>query len=137
MGFVNGLLSSHIPEVFEYVEAHDWDIDYYMTCFYNLSRQDRDSALVSGDHAAAAKERFDAEAPPRMVEVIRATRKMCLAFKILAASRRCGSQEEVADAFGYAFDNIKPQDAVVVGMFQKHQDQVRLNAQHTRAALGL
>ena len=128
-------LASHMPEVFEYVEEHDWDVDFYMTCFYNLSRQERESALVSGDQSAAATEQFHEEDPPRMVDVIQATDKMCLAFKILAANRKCGSQEEVAAAFRYVFDSIKPQDAVVVGMFQKHLDQVTLNVQHTLAAL--
>ncbi|MBQ39282.1 MAG: hypothetical protein CME04_23090 [Gemmatimonadaceae bacterium] len=128
-------LGSHMPEVFEYVEDHGWDVDFYMTCLYNLSREDRESALVGGDQAAAAREKFAAQAPPRMMQVIQGTEKTCLAFKILAASRRCGSQQEVADAFRYAFDNIKPGDAIVVGMYQEHLDQVSLNVEHTRAAL--
>ena len=127
-------LASHIPEVFDYAEDKDWDVDFYMTCLYNLSRDDRESALVSGHHAAS-RERFLAEDPPRMFERVQATSKTCLVFKILAASRRCASQEDVADAFRFAFDHIKPGDAVVVGMYQKHLDQVSLNAQHTLAAL--
>ena len=27
---------SHIPEVFEYIEDNDWDVDFYMNCFYNF-----------------------------------------------------------------------------------------------------
>ena len=70
-----------------------------------------------------------------MCRTIRQTPRMCLAFKILAASRRCNSQDEVARAFRFAFNNIKPKDAVVVGMFPKHCDQIALNIAHTRAAL--
>ena len=127
-------LGSHIPEVFEYVEERGWDVDYYMTCLYNLSRDERESALVSGNQAAAAGEKFLEEDPPRMMRVIQGTEKTCLAFKILAASRKCGSQGEVAAAFRYAFENIKAKDAVVVGMFQKYLDQVSLNVGHTLRA---
>ena len=41
-------LASHIPEVFDYAEDRGWDLDFYMTCFYNLSRKKRESALVAG-----------------------------------------------------------------------------------------
>jgi len=128
-------LGSHIPEVFEYAEERGWDVDYYMTCLYNLSRDDRESALVSGSQAAAAGEKFLEEDPPRMMQIVQATDRMCLVFKILAASRKCGSQEEVAAAFRYAFENMKAGDAVVVGMFQKHLDQASANVEHARRAL--
>jgi len=126
-------LATHIPEVIEYAEEKGWDVDFYMACFYNLSREKRESALVSGKHQPAE---FLEEDPPRMCETIRATPKQCLAFKILGANRRCASQEEVRRAFRFAFDNIKSQDAVVVGMFPKYQDQARLNVEHVRAVLG-
>ena len=121
-------LGTHMPEVIEYAEDHDWDVDFYMACLYNLSRKDRESALVSG--ATDSEEDFHAKDPARMCETIRATPKQCLAFKILAAGRRCRTQDAVAEAFDFAFANIKPSDAVVVGMFPKHADQVRLNVRH-------
>ena len=129
-------LGTHIPEVIEYAEERGWDVDFYMACFYNLNRQKRESALVSGDAHAAEQEKFFAGDPARMCQTIRATSKMCLAFKILAASRSCATQEDVATAFQFAFDNIKPIDAVVVGMFPKYEDQIALNVQHTIAACG-
>jgi len=128
-------LGTHIPEVIEYAEERDWDVDYYMACLYNLSRTERESALVSGN-AAVSGEQFPPEDPPRMMRVIRSTDKTCLAFKILAASRRCRTQEEVRAAFRDTFENIKAKDAVVVGMFQKYLDQVSLNVEHVRAVLG-
>jgi len=124
-------LGTHMPEVIEYAEEHDWDVDFYMACFYNISRIERESALVGGEFV---EEPFYAEDPLRMCEAIRATPKQCLAFKILGAGRRCAGQDEVAAAFKFAFDNIKPIDAVVVGMYP---DQVQLNVDHTLAALGL
>lgn len=129
-------LGTHTPEVIEYAEEKDWDIDFYMACFYNINRKPRESALVSGNAREAAPEEFLAEDPPRMCQVIRKTRKTCLAFKILAASRVCATQREVAAAFQFAFTHIKPKDAVVVGMFPKHIDQIGLNIQHTIKACG-
>jgi hypothetical protein len=66
---------------------------------------------------------------------VRQTPQTCLAFKILAASRNCATQDDVRAAFQYAFSQIKPQDAVVVGMYPKDVDQVTLNIQHTLAAI--
>ncbi len=127
-------LGTHIPEVIEYAEEHDWDIDFYMTCFYNLSRQPRESELVTGKRETVPEE-YLAEDRERMCETIRATNKTCLAFKILAAGRHCTSQDKVQAAFDYAFANIKPQDAVVVGMFPKYIDQVTLNVRHACEAI--
>jgi len=129
-------LASHIPEVIAYVEEKGWDVDFYMTCFYNLNRKKRESALVA-DTAfnRGADEIFDPEDPPRMCRVIRQTDRMCLAFKIVAAGRLCKTQEAVRKAFEFAFANIKPKDAVVVGMFPKYGDQIALNVAHTLAAI--
>ncbi len=127
-------IGSHIPEVFDYVEEKGWDVDFYMTCFYNLQRQKRESALVDPFNKGALEE-FREDDPPKMIRVIQQTDKMCLAFKILAASRRCQTQEDVRAAFEYAFANIKAKDAVVVGMFPKYEDQIRLNIEHTLHAI--
>jgi hypothetical protein len=128
-------LGTHIPEVIVYAEERGWDVDFYMACLYNLSRRPRESALVSGRHAFA-EEQYLAEDRQRMCQVIRRTPKTCLAFKILAAGRHCATQEDVRAAFQYAFDHIKKRDAVVVGMFPKHLDQVALNVGHTLHVLG-
>ena len=62
--------------------------------------------------------------PPRMFRAIRATKKPCLAYKVLAAGRRIGSPAEVRRCFEEAFAGIKPTDAVIVGMYQQFGDQV-------------
>jgi len=127
-------LGTHIPEVIRYAEEKDWDIDFYMACFYNLSRKPRHSALVTGKFQ---EEEFLDKDRDRMCAVIRETPKTCLAFKILAASRKCIAQEDVQRAFNYAFENIKPYDAVVVGMFPKYFDQITADVQYTLSACGV
>lgn len=127
-------LGTHTPEVIEYAEEKDWDVDFYMACFYNLNRKPRESKLVSGGSSVAPTKIFNADDPARMCKVISRTDKMCLAFKILAASRLCSTQNEVRAAFEFAFSNIKAADAIVVGMFPKHIDQISLNVGHAIAA---
>ena len=70
-----------------------------------------------------------------MIQFINQTEKQCLAFKFLAASRRCKTQEDVREAFEYVFGNIKPGDATIAGMFPKYLDQIRLKVEHTLAAI--
>ena len=120
-------LGTHIPEVIEFAEENDWDVDFYMACLYNLNRTERQSAIVVGS-SADSSEKFYAEDRHRMLATIRATPRPCLAFKVLAASRHCESPETTRDAFRHALTGIKPGDAMVVGMFPKYIDQVRQNA---------
>jgi hypothetical protein len=117
----------------DYAEEHAWDLDFYMTCFYTISHKPRESALVSGSHGAG-EELYLREDRARMCETIARTEKQCLAFKILAAGRNCGTQDDVRAAFDFAFRHIKPADAVVVGVFTRDQDQVALNAAYARVA---
>jgi hypothetical protein len=63
-----------------------------------------------------------------MCELIRMTRKPCIAFKVLAAGRAIGSRERIREEFAFALRNIKPSDALLVGMYQQFNDQVGENA---------
>jgi hypothetical protein len=58
-----------------------------------------------------------------MCKVVRQVRKPCLVYKVLAAGRKCGSPGEVRQAFEFAYENIKPVDAAVVGMYPRYSDQ--------------
>jgi hypothetical protein len=130
-------LGTHIPEVIEYAHERQWDVDFYMACLHNLSHQQRESAVATGlgsgdeDHLFANGD-ADRQA---MCKVIRAVDKPCIAFKILGAGRRCETQADVRDAFGWTFANIKPTDAVCVGFFPKHSDQVAQNVSYTLDAI--
>ena len=118
-------LGTHMPEVIEYAEEHNWDVDFYMASVYNISKIDRVSMEMTGK--MNSEEPFEDEDRSLMYRTIRSTSKTCLAFKILGAGRKCESSESVKAAFKEAFDNIKPIDAVVVGMFPKYRDQVYEN----------
>lgn len=127
-------IASHMPEVLAYVEEKGWDVDFYMTCFYNLNKAKRESALVDPFNKGALEE-FNEDDPPKMIDFIQSTDKQCLAYKFLAATRKCRTQEDVREAFEHVFASIKPQDATIAGMFPKYQDQIKLNVEHTLAAI--
>jgi len=127
-------LATHIPEVIEYAEEHRWDVDYYLACVYNISRVPRQSLMDGGDVSQYDREPYLPEDRAKMLATIRATPKPCLAFKILAATRLCQTQETVAAAFADAYAGIKPTDGIIVGLFPKHIDQVQLDLSYAEKA---
>jgi hypothetical protein len=56
--------------------------------------------------------------------VMRATKKPCFAFKILAAGRAANAEQ----AFRTAYESIKPNDGVFIGHFTRIKDEVKENA---------
>jgi len=118
-------LGTHIPEVVDYVEDKGWDLDFYMTCVYNLTRAPEESSRIAG--RTITGEFFHEPDRARMLERVRRTSKQCLIFKIYGATRQCGSAEARKAAVDLVFDSAKPGDAVVVGMFPKRSEQVEEN----------
>jgi hypothetical protein len=124
-------LSAHNPALIELAEEKGWDVDYYMCCLYYLTRpQDEWQKLLGKDLPWG--EIYLRSDPPRMFEVIKSARKPCLTYKVLAAGRRVGSPKEVRQCFETALSNIKPTDALIVGMYQQFGDQVGENASIVR-----
>ncbi len=78
---------------------------------------------------------FCEDDPPKMLKFVRQTTRPCLVFKVLAACRKCQTQETVRAAMQYGYENIKPTDAIIVGMWHKHMNQAQINADHARAIL--
>jgi hypothetical protein len=86
-------MASHTPEPFYYAEEKGWDLDFYY------------AALQADDNRE------------KQLKFIKQTDKICLAYKILQAGRRCKTPESTKEAFEYTLKNIKKKDAIVVGMF--------------------
>jgi hypothetical protein len=59
-----------------------------------------------------------------MAAAVRNVNKPTLVYKVLAAGRKCGSEEEKRQAIKWAYDNIKPTDATIIGMYPRYSDQV-------------
>lgn len=124
-------VSTHNPAVIEWIEEKGWPVDYYMACFYHVTRTPEQSrALMNGERPLG--EPFLEKDPERMTRVIRQTSKPCLGFKILGAGRAGGNREQIEAAFRFAFANIKPGDAVIVGMWPKFKDEIAENCDIVR-----
>jgi hypothetical protein len=123
-------VSAHNPAAIEAIEAKDWPVDFYMACFYRVTRTPEE--FQQEFNMLPVGETYLASDPRRMCKVIRQVAKPCLGFKILAAGRACQSPEHVRRAFEFAYKNIKPIDATIVGMFPKFSDQIGENARLVR-----
>ena len=143
-------VGTHKPEVIAYVEEKGWDVDFYAGCVYNRTRtEDEWRQVLGGQVQETPNETYLQSDPPRMYKVMRQTSKPCFAFKILAAGRVNRSsrttarpasssqsrfpasvpQGTVEQAFQTAFESIKPNDGIFVGMFPRVKDEVRENAE--------
>ncbi|MBE6659598.1 MAG: hypothetical protein E7604_14295 [Ruminococcaceae bacterium] len=124
-------ICSHFPEVLSYAEEHHLKPDYYMASVYNLFQPDRSHDVNP------TGERFEDSDVPLMYKTIRSLSAPAIALKILGAGRKCETQEQVRAAFIEAFSEMKRGDGVLVGMFDKYQDQPFLDAQYAEEAIRL
>jgi hypothetical protein len=122
-------VSAHNPDCIQRIADEGWEVDFFMTCFYFLTRKmfpgHSDPETLELSYA------FYRNDPTVMTRVVRQVKQPCLGFKILGSGRKCGSQETVREAFQFAFANIKPSDAVIVGMYPRFFDEIGANAKFT------
>lgn len=130
---VPGGVSMHNPRVLAYIEERGWNVDFYMTCLYHVSRTREETRAEFGE--APLGEAFMEGDPARMTAMVRKTQKPCFAFKILGAGRAIGNAKALDEAFAFAYSNIKPSDAMIVGMFPKYKDEMRENAERVARLL--
>jgi len=127
-------LSTHDPEFLEQVQAENWEIDFFMTALFYLTRTAEDFKKLLGTKPLG--ELYLPEDPPRMCAVIRKTPKPCLAYKVLAAGRVTDTPQQIDQAFRFALDNIKPNDGMIIGMYPRYGDQIRENAERVLRIAG-
>ncbi len=125
-------LGTHIPEVIDFAESKDWDVDFYMTCIYNLSRSKEEASRLAGRKIEG--EYFREADRVEMLKRVHQTRKPCLIFKVYGAGRRCSSAADMSESLRQVFEYAKPSDCVVIGMFPKYKEQVRENCALVAAA---
>ncbi len=114
-------VAAHAPEVHLEIHKRGLPADFYMVCFYNC-----------GSVHEGKGDKFDPADPAKAVEAIQAIDKPCIGYKIMAAGRR-----DARESFEYAFENIKPTDAVCVGMHRgDNDDMVKQNIAMVEEILG-
>jgi hypothetical protein len=124
-------LSAHSPDVIRIAHDEQWDVDYYMCCLYNHSRPKDEFSRQLGE--VPMGEVYLASDRERMLTVVKAVNKPCFVYKVLAAGRENLSQRGIREAFKRALTGgMKPNDALIVGMFQEFGDQVGMNAEIVR-----
>lgn len=126
-------VSSHVPEHIARLDDAGWEHDLYMTCLYNVVRQP--AKLEAGLGDVPVDELFLAHDPEKMLKVVRQVRRPCLAFKVFAAGRLCGSPAQMEKAMRFAYQNMKPGDGLIVGMFPIYSDEVAANTALARKIL--
>jgi hypothetical protein len=125
-------VGTHKPEVIALVEEQGWDVDFYAGCVYNRTRtKDEWKAVLHGEVMELQGECYMQSDPARMYKVMRATKKPCFAFKIMAAGRAANADL----AFKTAYQSIKPTDGVFIGMFPRIKDEIRENAERVARLL--
>ena len=131
MGTMVGV-GTHKPEVIAMVEEQGWDVDFYAGCVYNRTRTTEEwKQVMGGELVEMQSECYLQSDPARMYKVMRATRKPCFAFKIMAAGRVTNAEQ----AFRTAYESIKPTDGVFIGLFPRAKDEVRENAERVHRIL--
>jgi hypothetical protein len=115
------------------VESEGWDIDYYQCCLYRVSRTTEETRAEFRE--APLGETYMEKDPERMCKMIRQTKKPCLAFKVFGAGRSINSPDQVERAVRFAYANVKPTDAVIIGTFPKYTDEMGENAALVRRIL--
>jgi hypothetical protein len=123
-------LSCHNPKAVEYAEEKGWDVDYYMTALYYMIRPRADFEKILGE--VPLGEIYLSSDPPKMMETIRKTPKPCLTYKVLAAGRTVDSPKQIRERMAVALNGIKPTDPVIIGIYQRFNDQIGQTAQFVR-----
>jgi len=122
------------PDDLKRIADEGWENEFFMTSFHNLSRPAEEQRRLFG--TVAVGEPFFETDPPAMTAVMRQVTKPCLAYKILSAGRVSLSAKAAPPAvekrFRYAFANIKPTDAVIVGIFPVYRDELGESVAFTR-----
>lgn len=135
LGVLAGV-SAHDPDCIRRIADEGWEVDFFMACFYFLTRKVDSPGSPEGPTTLPIGYHFHASDPEAMTAVMRQVEQPCLGFKILAAGRKCASDASVREAFRWAFGRIKPIDGVIVGMYPRFLDEVGANARHALELAG-
>jgi hypothetical protein len=132
MGTAAGI-STHNPKILETLHEKGFANDFYMAGLHYLTRHPEDwmrdiGTLPLGDG-------FISSDPPKMAEAVRQVDKPTLVYKVLAAGRKCESEGQKRKAIEWAYKNIKPIDATIIGLYPRYSDQVTETTKMVREVL--
>ena len=135
-------MALHNPENVLRAERENWGADFYTLCPYNSrrNRKGEQSSFITGksksDLVFHPDDRFI------MFDIIKNLKKPVILIKALAGGQvYIGKQKSEYPAitekyFKEVYDNIKPNDVVCIGVFQRDHDQLKENAEIVSRILG-
>jgi hypothetical protein len=132
MGMLAGI-STHNPKILETLHEKGFANDFYMTGLHYVTRHPEDWMKEIGAHPL--DEGWIDSDPPKMAAAIRKVDKPALVYKVLAAGRKCASEEQKRQAIEWAYKNIKPTDATIIGLYPRYSDQVAETTKMVREVL--
>ena len=115
-------------------EREKWNVDFYVLCPYNTrrNRKGHQSSFITGESKSDLV--FHPEDRFTMFPIIRDIQKPVAVIKALAGGQVfIGKPKEeypaIAEQYlAETFENIKPDDVVCIGVFQRDVDQLKQNA---------
>ena len=124
-------IGTHHPEVITLAEGENWDVDFYMACMYNLrrGREGEESGFITGKNKSNIGAIYPSDRA-LMLDALRPAKKPIIAFKIFAGGQMLVEKTEeerrrlIKDTYKTVFGAMKPNDIAVMGVFQKHHDQL-------------
>lgn len=125
-------MRTHSPETLLRAEDEDWSADFYCACLYNARRTQRgqESGFITGK---SKKIIFYPQDRFLMFDAIKKVKKPVIAFKVFAGGQAFigKRQEEIPfvakEYLKEAYENIKPGDMIMLGVFQKYKNQIKEN----------
>jgi hypothetical protein len=126
-------ISTVNPQILTTLEEKGFANDFYMAGLHNNERRPEEWMKEIG--TVPVDEGWIASDPPRMAEAVRQVKKPVLVYKVLAAGRKCQSEEQKQEAIAWAYKNIKPIDATIIGLYPRYSDQVTETVQMVQQAL--
>ena len=124
----------HDPANVLRAEKEGWDVDFYVLCPYNTrrNRKDQQSSFITGKSKSDLV--FHPDDRLTMFPIIRETKKPVVVIKALAGGQIFIGKDKseypaIAEKYlAETFENIKPDDVVCIGVFQRDVDQLKQNA---------
>jgi hypothetical protein len=126
-------ISTHNPKILATLHEKGFANEFYMTGLHYLSRHPEDWMKEIG--TVPIDEGWIASDPPKMAEAVRQVDKPALVYKVLGAGRKCNSEDQKRKAIEWAYHNIKPVDATIIGLYPRYSNQVAETTQMVREAL--
>ena len=127
-------IGTHRPEFIKLSERENWDVDFYMACMYNLrnGREGEESGFITGKNKSNVRNIVPGDRAI-MLDTLKKVEKPIIAFKIFAGGQMLVEKEEaerrvlIKDTYNTIFSALKPNDIAVVGVYQRHHDQLGEN----------